>query len=157
MFRISTWYSIYPKFWTDYFTYWLFQLQKLKKCRYDYDAREECKKFCYDLNFIDFNFLSRCESVLNKFLRSIKQDPSRVSFEEMANTVTVHAQSHDNSLQVIDNFKCMDGIFPTSTLKKVSSFLWCELFPQGHYWFPQKLLKNCKKSWHPNIQLVEIN
>ncbi|KAK7584320.1 hypothetical protein V9T40_005283 [Parthenolecanium corni] len=42
-----------------------------------------------------------CESVLNKFLRSIKQDPSRVSFEEMANTVTIHAQSHDNSLQYI--------------------------------------------------------
>lgn len=38
--------------------------------------------------------------MLNKFLRSIKQDPSRVSFEEMANTVTIHSQSYDNLLQV---------------------------------------------------------
>lgn len=52
-----------------------------------------------------FFSLSRCESVLNKFLRSIKQDPSRVSFEEMANTVTIHAQSHDNSLQVMSYLK----------------------------------------------------
>ncbi|XKL59384.1 hypothetical protein PGB90_000400 [Kerria lacca] len=40
-----------------------------------------------------------CESVLNKFLRSIKQEPSKVNFEEMANTVTIHSQSFDNLVQ----------------------------------------------------------
>lgn len=40
-----------------------------------------------------------CESVLNKFLRSIKQDPSRVNFEEMANTVAIHSQSYDCLVQ----------------------------------------------------------
>ncbi len=38
--------------------------------------------------------------MLSKFLRTIKQDPSRVNFEEMANIVTVHSQSRDNLLQV---------------------------------------------------------
>lgn len=42
----------------------------------------------------------RCESVLSKFLRGIKQDSSRVNFKEMANIVTIHAQSYDVLLQV---------------------------------------------------------
>lgn len=42
----------------------------------------------------------RCEGVLGKFLRTIRQDPSRVNFAEMANIVTIHAQSPDSVLQV---------------------------------------------------------
>lgn len=40
-----------------------------------------------------------CETVLNKFLRSIKQDSSRVNFSAMINIVTYHAQLYDELVQ----------------------------------------------------------
>ncbi|XP_063225932.1 protein VAC14 homolog isoform X2 [Bacillus rossius redtenbacheri] len=41
-----------------------------------------------------------CDTVLGEFLRSIKQDPSRVKFDEMMNVLIIHAHSADETLQL---------------------------------------------------------
>lgn len=40
-----------------------------------------------------------CDTQLGEFLRSIKKDPSRVDFARMINTLIIHAQSSDETLQ----------------------------------------------------------
>ncbi|KAK3918994.1 Protein VAC14-like protein [Frankliniella fusca] len=41
-----------------------------------------------------------CDTVLGEFLRSIKQDPSRVDFPRMINILIVHSQAQDEFLQL---------------------------------------------------------
>lgn len=45
-------------------------------------------------------FLCSCGTLLSEFLRSIKENPNRVDFQEMINILVQHAQSQDDLLQL---------------------------------------------------------
>ncbi|PSN34186.1 Protein VAC14 [Blattella germanica] len=69
----------------------------MKVCSFLYSSSSDCTV----VSFITFLItgISWCDTVLGEFLRSIKQDPSRVDFAGMINIVILHSQSSDELLQ----------------------------------------------------------